>query len=102
MLLLAHGPNFAVTSQRLPCGEYISTIESAFQNLDNTTAEELRADVYRVLRHPHHLKHNLSKDGVIAMKQLKKDESGMILNTDKGVALVVVDRKDYTRKPGNC
>ena len=69
MLLLAHGPNFAVTPQRLPCGEHIAAIESACQHLDNTTAEELRADVYRVLRHPHHLKPNLSKDEMIAIKQ---------------------------------
>ena len=61
MLLLAHGPNFVVTPQRPPYGEYIATMESACQNLDNTIVEELRADVYRVLRHPHHLKPNLSK-----------------------------------------
>ena len=100
MLLLAHGSNFVVTPQRTPYGEYIAAIESACQNLDNTTAEELWADVYRVLRHPHHLRSNLSKDEMIAIKQIKTDEDRMIHNTDKGVALVVMDRKDYIRKAG--
>ena len=35
---------------------------------------------------------------MIAMKQLETDESRIILNADKGVALVVMDRRDYTRK----
>ena len=87
-----------VTPQRPPYGEYIAGIESACHHLDNTTVEELRTDVYRVLRHPHHLKPNLSKDEMIAIKQLKTDEDRMILNADKSVALVVVHRKDYIRK----
>ena len=35
---------------------------------------------------------------MMAMKQLKTDKDSMILNTDKGVALVVMDRQDYSRK----
>ena len=97
-LTQAQSPNFALTPQRPPYGEYSDTIESPCQNLDNTTAEELRADVYRVLRHPHHLKPNLSKDEMIAIKQLKTNEDRMILNADKGVALMAMNRKDYTRK----
>ena len=62
------------------------------------TAEQLRADIYRVLRHPHQLKPNLSRDEIKAMKQLKADKDCMVLTTDKGVALVVMDRCDYIRK----
>ena len=32
------------------------------------------------------------------MKQLKADTDHMVLTTDKGVALVVMDRSDYIRK----
>ena len=72
MLLLAHGLNFVVTPQRPPYGEYIAAIKSACQNLDNTTVEELRADVCGVLSLPHHLKPNLSKDEMIAINNLKQ------------------------------
>ena len=61
----AHGPNFAVSPQIPLYGEYIITIESTCHNLDNNTAEEWRAEVYRVLRH---LKPNLSKDEMKAIK----------------------------------
>ena len=32
------------------------------------------------------------------MKQLKADKNRMVLNADKGAALVVMDRSDYIRK----
>ena len=96
--LLAHGPNVAVTTQKPPYGEYITTIELACQNLDNNSVEELRTDVYRVLRHPHHLKPNLSRDEMMAIKQLRTDKDQIILNADNGVALVVIDKLDYIRK----
>ena len=60
--------------------------------------EELRADIYRVLRHPHCLKPNLSRDEIKAMKQLKADKDCMVLTTGKSVAFVVMDRCDYIRK----
>ena len=88
--LLAHGPIFAVAPQKPPYGDYITALELACQNLDSTAAKELRADVYGVLRHPHHLKPNLSR--------AKTDKDKMILNADKGVALVVMDRQDSIRK----
>ena len=89
---------YCCDSQKPLYGEYIAAIEVACQNLDNTAAEELRAYVYRVLRHPHHLKPNLSKEEFIAIKQLRTDKNRMILNADKDVTLVVMDREDYIKK----
>ena len=67
--LLEHGPNFAITPQRAPYGEYIKAIGTACQSLDVNSAEELRSDVYRVLRHPCQLRTNLSKEEMTAIKQ---------------------------------
>ena len=61
-------------------------------------AEELRSEVYRVLRKPHHPKPNLKKEEIIALKQLKSYKSHMVLTADKGVALVVIDTVDYIKK----
>ena len=96
--LLAHGPNFAITPKRPPVGDYITNIEKACQSLDTNMAEELRSEVYRVLRKPHQLKPNLKKEEMIAMKQLKSDKNHMVLTADKGVALVVMDTVEYIRK----
>ena len=89
--LLKHGPNFDITPQRPLHGEYIKAIEIACQSLDARSAEELRSDVYRALRHLCQLRPNLSKGEMIAIKQLKADKERIIITADKGVALVIMD-----------
>ena len=96
--LLSHGPNFAISPKKPPLGEYILNTEKACQSLDTNMAEELRTEAYRVLRKPHHPKSNLKKDEIIALKQLKADKNHMVLTTDKGVALVVIDTVEYIKK----
>ena len=96
--LLSHGPNFAISPKKPLLGDYILNIEKACQSLDTNTAEELRSEVYMVLRKPHQPKPNLKKEEMIALKQLKSNKSHMVLTTDKGVALVVIDTIDYIRK----
>ena len=66
--------------------------------LETVSAEELRSDVYRVLRHPHQLKTNLRKEEITAVKQLKADKERIILTVDKGIVLVVMDISDYIKK----
>ena len=96
--LLKHGPNFAITPRRPPYEDYIKAIETACLSLDAKSAEEVRSDMYRVLRHPHQLKPNLSKGEMEAIKQLKADKNRVILTADKGVALVILEKKDYIEK----
>ena len=95
--LLEHGPNFAITPTRPPYGEYIKAIETACQSLVPNSTEELRSDVYRVLRHPCHLRTNLRKEEITAIKTVKSRQR-IILTADKGIALVVMDRSDYIKK----
>ena len=96
--LLSHRPNFAISPKKPLLGDYILNIEKVCQSLDTNMAEELRSEVYGVLRKPHQPKPNLKKEEMIAMKQLKADKSRMVLTADKGVALVVIDTADYIRK----
>ena len=73
-------------------------MEVACQNLKPSEAEEFRADIGRVLKQARPLKANISKEEWRAIKELKSDKEWLILTADKGVALVVMDRSDYTRK----
>ena len=66
--------------------------------MDAKSAEELRSEVYRVLRHPRQLKPNVSKGEMAAIKQLKSDKDRIILTADKGIALVILEKKDYIEK----
>ena len=83
-----------------PYLEYITEIELACQNLNTNEAEELRADIKRALRHSHPPKPSLRKEEWKSLKQQKTDKECMALTADKGVALVVMDRQEYIKKPG--
>ena len=96
--VLAKGPNFAVTPRQPPNLEYITAIEAACTKLSQQDAEELRADINRVLRSSHPPKPNLTKAQMSALRELKKDRDRIVLTPDKGVAMVVMDRQDYINK----
>ena len=96
--VLAKGPNFAVTPRQPPYLEYITAIEAACTKLSQQDAEELRADINRVLRSSHPPKPNLTKAQMSALRELERDRDRIVLTADKGVAMVVMDRQDYINK----
>ena len=59
---------------------------------------ELRAEINSVLRKGKTTKSNLTREERIGLSQLRKDKDRIILTTDKGVAMVVMDREDYNQK----
>ena len=100
--LLAKGPNFAISPNNIPNLEYITAIESMCPKLKEEDASELRANINALLRKGKAPKPNLNKQERIALSQLKKDQDRVILTADKGVALVVLDKKDLHKQgPGS-
>ena len=59
---------------------------------------ELRANVNRILRSSHAPKSNITKEEIKTPGGLKRDSSRTIFTVEKGVAMVVMDRKDYIEK----
>ena len=96
--LLAKGPNFAISPVNIPNMDYITAVESVCPKLKEEDAMELRADINSLLRKAKVPKDNLTKQERIGLSQLKKDKDTIILTVDKGVAMVVMDRKDYNNK----
>ena len=78
--------------------ESITAIESVCSKLGQQDAEDLRADINKVLSSCHSPKPNLTKVQTQALKGLKKDMDRLVLTADKGVAMVIMDRQDYVNK----
>ena len=78
--------------------EYITAIEAACTKLSQQDAEDLRADISRVLRSSHPPKSNLTKAQNLPLRELKRDRDHIVLTADKGVAMVIMDRQDYINK----
>ena len=96
--VLAHRPNFTIVPKVPPVLEYIVAIEKACQQLKQEEAEELRGEIKSIIKKIPPPRPNISKEEHQAIQQLKKDNTRMILTADKGVCLVVMDKKDYMRE----
>ena len=70
----------------------------ACQSLKPSEADECRADIARILKQARSSKSNISKEEWKAIKELRADKDCLVLTADKGVALVVIDKKDYIQK----
>ena len=96
--LLAHWPNFAITSRSPPTIECVATIEQICQKLEQGEAEELRGEVKAILKKTHPPKPNISREEQKVIENLRKDDTRIVLTVNKGVALVVMNKQDYEKK----
>ena len=96
--LLAKGPNFALAPPNPPNVEFISAMESVCQQLSDQDAQELRVETNCLLRKAKTQNSNITKEERKALKELRGDQERIVLTTDKGVAMVVLDKKDYVDK----
>ena len=94
--LLALGPDFMFIPRCPPKGEYIVAIEHACSKLNQSEAE-LRVEVTNILKKTQMPKSNITKKEFQAITELKEDDNRMILTTDKGVAMVVLNKEDYIK-----
>ena len=96
--LLAHGPNYAIVPKEPPITQYVAAVEQACTKLEEGKAEEFRVQVKSAIQKIKKPRPNLTRGERKAITELKKDQSRMILTTDKGVALVVLNTEDYKKK----
>ena len=98
--LLARGPKFVIKPKWPPVEEYITAIEKMGPKLDKGEANELRVEVKKALKKSQNKTRsfNITKEENQALQELRKDKERVILTTDKGVALVVMNKDDYIMK----
>ena len=96
--LLAKGMNYAPTPQSLPVDDIIEATEKACLRFDKAESEQLRGEIIGTLRSVKIPPSNLTKEEQKALKDLKSEETIMILPSDKGRASVVMDKQDYENK----
>ena len=95
--LLEKGLNFAVTPTNIPATEIIAKVESAIRTLDSEQADTVRRSVNNTLQQTEPPKPNI-KEMQEALKNLKQDDSIMVLPADKGRASVVLNTDTYHDK----
>lgn len=96
--ILQKGLNFAITSSFVPKLDIVSEIEGGISNLSSGDKEIIRVEVSKALKSYRPPKANVTRKEREALKQLKNDESIVILKADKGNCTVVLDSDDYCSK----
>ena len=96
--LVAHGPNYAILPRNPPKEEYIAAIEQVCHKLKEGEACELRVEAKNILKKADTPRSNISKEEFQAIREFKEDDSRIILTTDKGVAMVVLNKEEYIKK----
>ena len=96
--VLSLGLNYAIAPSKLPTAEMIAITEVTARHLDTNTAQKLREGVARVLTSAKPPKPNLTYSQRAALRDLRNDNSIVILPADKGNATVVMDRSTYSDK----
>ncbi|KAJ8914806.1 hypothetical protein NQ315_014551 [Exocentrus adspersus] len=100
-LILSKGLNFALTPKDVPTLDIITSIEETCQKLSEDVSNEFRIRSKMILEKPLKIKSNISKEEMLALKELKNDKDIKILPADKGNATVIMNTGDYNSKISN-
>ena len=76
----------------------MAVIEHACTKLEESKVEEFRVQVKVAIQKIQKPKPNITRGERMAIAELKKDPSRIVLTADKGVALVVMNTEDYKKK----
>ena len=97
--VLSRGLKFSVTPSHIPTKEIITSTEEACDSIkDYKVAYSLRGEVVRLVKAANPPKPNISKAEKLALKELKSDESILVLPADKGCATVILNKDEYNTK----
>ncbi|XP_055842472.1 uncharacterized protein LOC129909411 [Episyrphus balteatus] len=99
--ILSKGLNFAPTPRRVPIESLIGSVEECiarnkFNSIDTETIRQDIAVMVRRTKIPS--ASNVSRDEMLALNELRREENILILSADKGNATVVLNRCDYLSK----
>lgn len=96
--LLSKGMNFSVVPKRIPSTDIVAKVEQAIKAFPKDEADTIRAKVSLTIQNTKSPKDNLDKPERIALNELRKDDSIIILPADKGRATVILNKDDYHQK----
>ena len=97
--LLSKGAGFAITPKSLPIEDFIVATEETCVRLSHKGEKDaLRGEINRILHGESPPVSNISNSERKILSNLKKDESLVFLEADKGKCLVIMDKEEYLAK----
>ena len=96
--LLSKSPNFVITPNNPPNIDSITAIELVCHKPLDQDSQELRTETNCLLKKARAPRANITREEKKALRELRKDKERIVLTADKGVAMVVLVKKEYLEK----
>ena len=93
--VLSLGPKYEKTPINIPMNDIITSVEMNIKSFTNEEKTEIREKVSEILNLNFKIKHNLNKNEIKAINELKNDKNIKILNSDKNSGTVVMNTSAY-------
>ena len=104
MRVLDKGLNFSTTNSTSVAVSVIQQVERAIWKgkFEGQTADAIRSKITGVLQKPPHSISNITPTERQTLKDLKSDDSIVIVPADKGRSTVILNKEDYEQKSLQC
>ena len=97
--VLSKGGNFAIAPKKVPIDEYVAATEQACVLISNKGEKAaLRGEISEILSSAKPPRSNLTYNERIALRDLRSDDSIVLLPADKGKCTVVMNKAEYVEK----
>jgi hypothetical protein len=94
-IILSKGPKFSITPKSIPSVDIITGFETAPPGPEK---DSFIAHAHKYATQNRRIKQNVTEGERAALKQLKRDNSIIVLTADKGGSTVIMNRDDYDSK----
>ncbi len=95
---LSKGLNFTPAPKSIPIPRIVAAVETGLRKVPSSEAELARINIIGALTKAKPPPSNITTEEYRAIKDLKKDNSILILPADKGRATVILDKSEYHQK----
>ena len=98
MSFVSKGPSFAIAPNNLSNVDFIRAIESVCHKCLDQNLQEVRAETNCLLKKARAPRANITREEKKKLGELQEDMDRIVLTADKGVAMVLLGKKEYLEK----
>ena len=96
--LISKGSNFAIAPNNPSNVDFITAIGLVCHKLSDQYLQELRRETNCLLKKARAPRANITREEKKALRELRENKERIVLIAEKGVAMIVLDKKEYLEK----
>ena len=90
--------NYSLTPTTIPTVDLVAKIETVLAGRPTEEVETIRADLSSIISRTQAPEPNCIRNKIAALKSLQHNDNIIILQADKGIVTVILNKENYIRK----